>query len=251
MLKIADKVFESHLLMGSARFPDEETRLLALEASGAEIVTVSIRRANINCSENPFLQSLKGYFLLPNTSGCFTAKEAVLIAQLAREALQTNWIKLEVIGEEKTLYPDMSETLKAAAELQKEGFVVLAYCNDDLVFCKKLADMGCAAVMPLASPIGSGMGILNRYNLEIIREKVSIPLIIDAGIGTASDVAIAMEMGMDGVLVNTAIAKADNPVLMGAAMRLACESGRLAYRAGRIPVKRFAESSSPTAGVIR
>ncbi|MCH9627004.1 MAG: Thiazole synthase [Chlamydiales bacterium] len=249
MLTIAGKSFQSRLLIGTARYPDPSTRLKAIEASGAEVVTVSIRRIHV---DEPMITDLTDrFFVLPNTAGCFTAKEAVLTAQLAREALNTNWIKLEVIGDEKTLYPDTSELLKAAHELVKEGFVVLPYCNDDPIVCQKLADLGCAAIMPLAAPIGSGMGILNRYILERIREQISLPLIVDAGLGTASDVAIAMEMGMDGVLVNTAVAKAHDPIQMAHAMRLAVEAGRLAYRAGRIPYQTYATASTPLQGVLR
>lgn len=249
MLVISGKTFQSRLLIGTARYPDPSTRLRAIEASGAEIVTVSMRRIDVN---EPMVTDLTDrFFVLPNTAGCFTAKEAILTAQLAREALNTNWVKLEVIGDERTLYPDTSELLKAALALVKEGFVVLPYCNDDPIVCQKLADLGCAAIMPLASPIGSGMGILNRYILERIRELISLPLIVDAGLGTASDVAIAMEMGMDGVLLNTAVARAHNPVHMAHAMRLACEAGRLAFQAGRIPYQTFATASSPLQGVLR
>ncbi len=249
MLVISGKTFQSRLLIGTARYPDPSTRLRAIEASGAEIVTVSMRRIDVN---EPMVTDLTDrFFVLPNTAGCFTAKEAILTAQLAREALNTNWVKLEVIGDERTLYPDTSELLKAALALVKEGFVVLPYCNDDPIVCQKLADLGCAAIMPLAAPIGSGMGILNRYILERIRELISLPLIVDAGLGTASDVAIAMEMGMDGVLLNTAVARAHNPVHMAHAMRLACEAGRLAFQAGRIPYQTFATASSPLQGVLR
>jgi thiazole synthase len=188
--------------------------------------------------------------ILPNTAGCFTAREAVLTAQLAREALDTNWVKLEVIGDDETLFPDITELLKAAEQLLADGFVVLPYCNDDPITCRKLADMGCAAVMPLGAPIGSGMGIRNPYNLRIIREQCQVPLIVDAGVGTASDVAVAMELGIDGVLLNTAIAQAERPVDMARAMRLAAEAGRLAWRAGRIPKRLYASASSPLDGVI-
>lgn len=252
MFTIADKRFNSRLLIGTARYPDPSTRLQAIDASGAEIVTVSIRRINLkeNRTHN-LMADLKNYFILPNTAGCFTAKEAVLTAHLAREALHTNWIKLEVIGDEKSLYPDSSELLKAASQLIKEGFIVLPYCNDDPIVCQKLADLGSAAVMPLAAPIGSGMGIINRYILERIREQITLPLIIDAGLGTASDVAVAMEMGMDGVLLNTAVARAHHPIQMAKAMRLACEAGRNAYLAGRISIRKFAQASSPLQGIVR
>jgi thiazole synthase len=251
LLKIADHVFESRLIVGTARFPDPETRRQAIKASGAEIVTLSMRRLNVS---QPYgggiLHDLdrSQLFLLPNTAGCFTAKEAILTAQLAREALGTHWIKLEVIGDEKTLYPDTQELLKAASELILQGFIVLPYCNDDLIVCGKLANMGCAAVMPLASPIGSGMGLLNVYNLAIIRQTLSLPIIVDAGIGTASDVARCMEMGMDGVMVNSAIALAEYPIQMAQAMKLACLAGRLAFFGGRIPKKEFASPSSPMEG---
>lgn len=250
--KIAGRTFRSRLLLGSARYPDQQTMLAAIDASGAEIVTVSIRRVNL---VNSCMEAALGHFrqknmlVLPNTAGCYTAKEAILTAQLAREALETNWIKLEVIGNDKTLLPDVVELLKAAEELIHDGFHVMPYCNDDPITCRKLADLGCAAVMPLGSPIGSGMGILNPYNLEIIREEIDIPLILDAGIGTASDAAKAMELGFDGILVNTAVAQAEYPVQMALAMRLACQAGRLAYTSGRIPKKLYADASSPVEGM--
>jgi len=253
-LVIAGKAFTSRLLVGSARFPNPQTMMQAIEASGAEIVTVAIRRVNLaDKSSESILQYLnpQKYFLLPNTAGCYTAKDAVLTAQLAREALETNWVKLEVIGDDETLFPDTVELLKAAEQLIADGFTVLAYCNDDVITCRKLRDMGCAAVMPLASPIGSGMGIRNPYNLQIIREVLpDVPLIIDAGIGTASDAAIAMELGYDGVLLNTAISQAQHPVQMARAMKLAVEAGRLAFEAGRIPRKLYATASSPIEGII-
>jgi thiazole synthase len=252
-LKIADKTFESRLIAGTARYPDPQTMLDALAASGAEMVTVAIRRLKLDdpSEENPInLLGEKDYFVLPNTAGCYTAKEAVLTAQLAREALGHNWIKLEVIGDDETLFPDVSELLIAAEQLLADGFVVLPYCNDDPITCRKLADMGCAAVMPLGAPIGSGMGIRNPYNLQIIREAVDVPLIVDAGVGTASDAAIAMELGSDAILLNTAIAQAKHPVDMARAMRLAVEAGRLAFRAGRIPRKLYATASSPLDGII-
>ena len=252
-LKIGDKVFESRLFLGSARFPDPKTLQISLEESGTEIVTLAIRRLDIKSSHTDgilrYLDTDR-YHLLPNTAGCYTAKDAVLTAQLAREALETNWVKLEVIGDEKTLLPDVVELLKAATELVREGFTVLPYCTDDLISCRKLADIGCAAVMPLASPIGSGMGIQNPYNIQMIREQIDIPLIIDAGIGTASDATIAMELGADAVLVNTAISQAQNPIAMARAMKLSCEGGRLAYLSGRIPRKLYAEASSPLGGLV-
>ena len=252
-LKIADRTLQSRLILGSARYPNPETMLEALRASGTEMVTVAIRRVNLkDTSGESLIQLLRRekYFILPNTAGCFTATEAVLTAHLAREALETNWIKLEVIGDDETLFPDVPELLKAAEQLISEGFVVLPYCNDDPVTCKKLARLGCPAVMPLGAPIGSGMGIRNPYNLRIIREIVDTPVIVDAGVGTASDVAVAMELGCDGVLLNTAVAEAAHPVKMARAMRLAGEAGRLAYLAGRIPKKLYASASSPLEGMI-
>jgi thiazole synthase len=251
-LKIAGRTFRSRLLIGSSGYPDQKTMTACMEASGAEIVTVAIRRINLNSRQGSILQQIDPlrYFLLPNTAGCHTAHEAVLTARLAREALRTNWIKLEVIGDDKTLFPDVIELLHAAEILVRDGFVVLPYCNDDLIVCQKLADLGCAAVMPLGSPIGSGMGLGNLNQLQMIREKIKIPLIIDAGIGTASDAAIAMEIGVDGLLINTAIAKALHPILMAEAMSLACRSGRLAYLGGRIPKKFYAEASSTFEGKI-
>jgi thiazole synthase len=251
-LVIAGRELRSRLIVGTSRYPDPATMLAALEATGTGMVTVAIRRVNLeDGSKESLLAMLRGrYAILPNTAGCYTAKEAVLTARLAREALDTNWIKLEVIGDEDTLFPDVPELLKAAEELLADGFVVLPYCNDDPITCRKLADMGCAAVMPLGAPIGSGMGIRNPYNLRIIREQCSVPLIVDAGVGTASDVAVAMEMGFDGVLLNSAIAQAQRPVDMAHAMRLAVEAGRLAYRAGRIPKRLYARASSPVEGMI-
>lgn len=252
-LKIGQKTFQSRLILGSARYPNPGTMLEALRASGTEMVTVAIRRVNLkDTSGESLLQLLRGekYFILPNTAGCFTAKEAVLTAHLAREALETQWIKLEVIGDDETLFPDVPELLKAAEQLIADGFIVLPYCSDDPVTCKKLVGLGCPAVMPLGAPIGSGMGIRNPYNLRIIREVVDIPVIVDAGVGTASDVAVAMELGCDGVLLNTAVAEAAHPVEMARAMRLASEAGRLAYLAGRIPKKLYASASSPLEGMI-
>lgn len=253
LLTIAGRTFRSRLLIGSAGYPDHQTMAACIEASGAEIVTVAVRRMNLqDRQQSSILQYIDParYFLLPNTAGCYTAREAILTAQLAREALETNWIKLEVIGDEKTLFPDVVELLQAAEALVRDGFIVLPYCNDDLITCLKLADLGCAAVMPLGAPIGSGMGIRNPYNLQIIREQILIPVIVDAGVGTPSDAAIAMELGVDGLLINTAIAKAQHPVLMAEAMALACRSGHLAHIAGRIPKKLYATSSTPFEGKI-
>ena len=252
VLVIAGRELRSRLIVGTSRYPDPATMLAALEATGTGMVTVAIRRVNLeDGSKESLLSMLRGrYAILPNTAGCYTAKEAVLTARLAREALDTHWIKLEVIGDEDTLFPDVPELLKATEELLADGFVVLPYCNDDPITCRKLADMGCAAVMPLGAPIGSGMGIRNPYNLRIIREQCAVPLIVDAGVGTASDVAVAMEMGFDGVLLNSAIAQAQRPVDMAHARRLAVEAGRLAYRAGRIPKRLYARASSPVEGMI-
>jgi len=252
-LIIADRTFRSRLLIGSARYPDLKTMRLAIDASEAEIVTVAIRRINLSeGSEGSILKTLdpKCHFILPNTAGCYTAKEAILCAKLAREALGTNWIKLEVIGDDRTLFPDTVELLKAAEILVLDGFTVLPYCNDDPILCRRLADLGCAAIMPLGSPIGSGMGICNPFNLLIIRETIDLPLIIDAGVGTASDAAIAMEIGADGLLINTAIAGARHPVQMAHAMNLAVRAGRSAYLAGRIPKRLYGAASSPLEGRI-
>jgi thiazole synthase len=254
LLEIAGQKFKSRLILGTSRYPNPEVMLEALEESGTEMVTVAIRRLNLKSGDGE--ESILGlinrskYFILPNTAGCYTAKEAVLTAQLAREVLQTNWIKLEVIGDDETLFPDVPELLKAAEQLLADGFTVLPYCNDDPITCKKLADMGCAAVMPLGAPIGSGMGIRNPYNLQIIRDILSVPLIVDAGVGTASDASVAMELGADGVLMNSAVAGAQHPVMMAKAMRLAVEAGRLAYEAGRIPKRLYAKASSPFEGKI-
>lgn len=253
-LEIAGQKFKSRLILGTSRYPNPQVMLEALEASGTEMITVSIRRLNLNSGngEESILKMIdrSKYFILPNTAGCYTAKDAVLTAQLAREALQTSWVKLEVIGDEETLFPDVAELLKATEQLLMDGFTVLPYCNDDPITCKKLADMGCAAVMPLAAPIGSGMGIRNPYNLKIIRETVKIPLIVDAGVGTASDASLAMELGADGILMNSAVAGAQHPVMMAKAMKLAIEAGRLAFEAGRIPRRLYANASSPVEGMI-
>lgn len=253
-LEIAGQKFNSRLIVGTSRYPNPQVMLEALEVSGTEMITVSIRRLNLKADngQESILNLLdrNKYFILPNTAGCYTAKDAVLTAQLARELLGTSWVKLEVIGDEETLFPDVSELLKAAEQLLIDGFTVLPYCNDDPITCKKLADMGCAAVMPLGAPIGSGMGIRNPYNIMIIRDIVQIPVIVDAGVGTASDASLAMELGVDGVLMNSAIAQAEHPVMMAQAMKLAVESGRLAYEAGRIPRRLYAKASSPVEGII-
>jgi thiazole synthase len=253
-LVIGDYTFSSRLLVGTSRYPNPEVMLEALEATGTELVTVAIRRVNVeNPAPESHLDLLRrgGYQVLPNTAGCYTAREAVLVARLAREALDTDLIKLEVIGDDETLMPDVEQLLDAAKTLVDDGFTVLAYANDDPITCRKLAALGCAAVMPLGSPIGSGMGIVNPYNLRIIREEVEdTPLIVDAGIGTASDATTAMELGYDGVLLNTAIAEAQHPVEMAHAMRMAVEAGRHAHRAGRIPRRLYAQASSPTEGQV-
>lgn len=254
VLTIGDRTFSSRLIVGTSRYPNPQVMLDALEATGTELVTVAIRRVNV---EDPAPEShldlirKGGYEILPNTAGCYTAREAVLVARLAREALGTDLIKLEVIGDDETLMPDVEQLLDAAKTLVDDDFTVLAYSNDDPITCRKLADLGCAAVMPLGSPIGSGMGIVNPYNLRIIRETVEdTPLIVDAGIGTASDAVMAMELGYDGILLNTAIAQAQHPVEMARAMRLAVDAGSKAYLAGRIPRRLYAEASSPVEGRV-
>ena len=248
---IAGKKFSSRFLIGTSRYPNQQVMMDAIEASGAEIVTVAVRRVSQD-SGGEGLYDLLGdkFHLLPNTAGCFTAKDAVLTAELAREALGTNWVKLEVIGDDETLFPDVEQLLRAAEDLVAKGFVVLPYCNDDPITCKKLEDIGCAAVMPLAAPIGSGMGIRNPYNLRIIREQCSLPIIVDAGVGTASDAAVALELGCDGILLNTAVAGARDPIKMAKAMRLGIEAGRYAFEAGRIPRRLYAKASTPTDGAI-
>jgi thiazole synthase len=254
-LTIAGKEYNSRLLVGSGKYRDLEQTRLATEASGAEIITVAIRRVNIGQHANePNLLDVvppSRYTILPNTAGCYNAKDAVYTLQLARELLNGHkLVKLEVLGDEKTLFPNMPETLQAARELVRDGFDVMVYCSDDPIQARMLEDIGCAAIMPLASLIGSGMGILNPWNLSLIIEQAQVPVIVDAGVGTASDAAIAMELGCDGVLMNSAIAGAQDPVRMAGAMRLAVEAGREAYLAGRM-ARRFAASpSSPMAGRI-
>ena len=252
---VAGLTLRSRVLLGTSRYPSLQTLLDALDASGAELVTVAIRRLSLTDAneEESLLGALRqrDVHVLPNTAGCYTAKEAVLTAQLAREALETDLVKLEVIGDDETLYPDAVQLLKAASELINDGFQVLAYCGDDPITARKLADLGCAAVMPLAAPIGSGMGLVNPYALRIIRELLpDTPLVVDAGIGTASDAARAMELGYDGVLLNTAVAGAEHPVMMAGAIRKAVEAGRLAYRAGRIPRRLYAKASTPDTGRV-
>jgi thiazole synthase len=248
---LAGQTLRSRLFVGSAGYPNQQIMLDAISASGAEMVTVAIRRISLEGYAESVVDLLgTDYRLLPNTAGCATVRDAVLTAQLAREALGTDWVKLELIGDRETLYPDVEQLVRAASELVADGFTVLPYCNDDPVTCRKLADVGCAAVMPLGSLIGSGMGIRNPAMLELICARSPVPVILDAGIGTASDAALAMELGCAGVLLNTAIARAHAPVAMAAAMRHAVEAGRLAVRAGRIPKRRYAEASSPELGLI-
>jgi thiazole synthase len=249
-LEIADRTWSSRLIIGTGGFRSLEQTSAAIEAAGAEIVTVALRRIDPEArgSIMDVLEQL-GCFLLPNTAGCYTAHDAVLTAQLAREAFETDWIKLEVIGDDRTLFPEATALLEAAQTLVEDGFVVLPYANDDPVLNRRLEDLGCAAVMPLGAPIGSGMGIRNPYNLSIIVEQASVPVICDAGVGTASDAATAMELGCDGVLMASAIARAEDPVKMAQAMRAAVTAGRLAYEAGRIPRRMYAEASTPTEGL--
>jgi thiazole synthase len=250
-LVIAGERIASRLFIGTAGYPNQQAMLAAIEASGAEIVTMSIRRSSLEGYAESLIDLLGDRFRVrPNTSGCATVKDAVLTAQLAREAVGTDWVKLELIGDRETLYPDVEQLVQAAEELVKDGFTVLPYCNDDPVSCRKLADVGCAAVMPLGSPIGSGMGICNPSNIEMICARSPVPVILDAGIGTASDAVLALELGCDGILLNTAVAKAHDPVRMAQAMRAAVEAGIGARQAGRIPRRRYAEASSPQLGLI-
>ncbi|MCA9756322.1 MAG: thiazole synthase [Candidatus Eisenbacteria bacterium] len=252
-LRIGDRVFSSRLMVGTGKYKSFEETAKALDESGAEIITVAIRRINLDRnSEDSLLRYIdpEKYTLLPNTAGCFSVDDAVLTARLAREALGTDIVKLEVLGDTQTLFPDTRGLLEAAKILVDDGFFVLPYCMDDPIVCKQLVEIGCPAVMPLGAPIGSGLGIRNPYNLRIILETIDVPVIVDAGVGTASDVAVAMELGCDGVLLNTAIAGADDPIAMARAMKLACEAGRLAYESGRIPQKLYANASSPLEGVV-
>lgn len=250
-LTIAGRAFGSRLFLGTAGYPNQQVMLDALEASGSKLATVAIRRISLDGYAESLVDVLAGRVaLLPNTAGCLTAKEAVLTAQLSREALDNSWIKLEVIGDRELLYPDVEELLRATEELVNDGFTVLPYCNDDPVTCRKLADLGAAAVMPLGAFIGSGMGIRNPHAIETICARSPVPVVLDAGIGTASDAARAMELGCSAVLLNTAVSKARDPVLMAAAMRDAVGAGRGAFLAGRMPVRAFAEASSPQLGLI-
>lgn len=253
-LVIAGRTFRSRLIVGTGKYPSHAVMADAHIASGTEMVTVAVRRVNVTDRTK---ESLLDYidtdriFVLPNTAGCYTAEDAIRTAHLGREVGLSNWVKLEVIGDERTLFPDNVALLEATRVLVRDGFVVLPYTNDDPVICRKLEEAGAAAVMPLGAPIGSGLGIQNLHNIQIIREQARVPVIVDAGVGTASDAAIAMEAGADGVLMNTAIALATDPVAMAAAMKLAIEAGRLAFRAGRIPKRTYASASSPVQGTVR
>jgi thiazole synthase len=252
-LVIADRTFSSRLVVGTGKYPSHAVMQGAHLAAGTEMVTVAVRRVDLSARG---VESLMAWidrskiFVLPNTAGCYTADDAVRTARLGREAGLSNWVKLEVIGDEKTLFPDNVALLDATRRLVSEGFVVLPYTNDDPVICRKLAEAGAAAVMPAGAPIGSGLGIQNPNNLLIIKEQATVPVIVDAGVGTASDAAIAMELGADGVLMNTAIAGAADPVMMAGAMKRAVEAGRMAFLAGRIPRRRYASASSPVAGLV-
>ena len=250
---IAGREFRSRLIIGTGKYPTHQIMQAAHEASGADMVTVAVRRVNLtDRSKESLLDYIdpQKYFLLPNTAACYTAEDAIRTARLGREVGLSHWVKLEVIGDEKTLFPDNEALLEATRVLVREGFVVLPYTTDDPVVCRKLEDAGAAAVMPLGAPIGSGLGIQNPNNIRIIKEQARVPVIVDAGVGTASDATFAMELGADAVLMNTAIALAGDPVAMAHAMRLGVEAGRLAFRAGRIPRKAYASASSPLTGVI-
>jgi thiazole synthase len=252
-LKIGSFSFSSRLFVGTGKYKDTAQTEAALEASGAQVVTVALRRVDLQDRSKGSLMSLVTsgrWTILPNTAGCYTAEEAIRTLRLARELGIADLVKLEVIGDPKSLYPDNEQTLEAAKVLVKEGFTVLPYCIDDPIVCKKLEDIGCAAVMPLAAPIGSGLGIRNPYNLAFILEQAKVPVIVDAGVGTASDVAIAMELGCHGVLLNTAIAEAKDPILMAQAMKEAISAGRKAFLAGRMARRRYASASSPVEGVL-
>jgi thiazole synthase len=254
ILTIAGRPFQSRLFVGTGKYRSHQEMARCHEASGSEVVTLAVRRVNLTDRTKESLLDYidrSRFFILPNTAACYTADDAIRTARLGREVGLSNWIKLEVIGDEKTLFPDNEGLLEATRVLVKEGFVVLPYTNDDIVNARKLIDAGAAAVMPLAAPIGSGLGIQNPTNLRIFREAITeVPMIVDAGVGTASDAAIAMELGADGVLMNTAIAAADDSVMMAEAMKLAVQAGRLAYLAGRMPKKQYASASSPLAGVV-
>jgi thiazole synthase len=253
-LVIAGRAFQSRLIVGTGKYKDGPETQAAIEASGAEMVTVAVRRVNLDRSSESLLDYIdpQRYFLLPNTAGCYTAEEAIRAARLGREVGLSDWVKIEVIGDQKTLYPDIQATLEATRVLVKEGFTVLPYTSDDIVFAKRLIDVGAAAVMPLGAPIGSGLGLQNTANLRILREMITeVPLIVDAGVGTASDAAVAMELGFDAVLMNTAIAQAKDPLLMAEAMQHAVLAGRQAFLSGRMPRKLYATASSPLEGISR
>ena len=252
-LVIGGRTFKSRLMVGTGKYRDNETMLHAIEASGAEIVTVAVRRVDLDRRKSEgILHHLdpEQFFLLANTAGCYSSEEAIRYARLAREAGFNDFLKLEVIGDRETLMPDTAGLLEAAKTLVSEGFQVMAYTSDDIVTALRLEDLGCAAVMPLASPIGSGLGLVNPYGIRVIKSRLSVPVIVDAGVGTASDACITMEQGVDGILMNTAIAEAADPVAMATAMRWAVESGRLAYLAGRMPRREIAVPSSPTTGML-
>lgn len=252
-LTIGGRAFRSRLMVGTGKYADNQTMVDAIEASGAEIVTVAVRRVDLDRSQQEgILYHLDPdrFFLLANTAGCFTADEAIRYARLGREAGFNEFVKLEVIGDRETLMPDNAGLIEATATLVQEGFQVMAYTNDDIVTALRLEDAGCATVMPLASPIGSGLGLLNPYHIRAIKQRLSVPVIVDAGVGTASDACVTMEQGVDGILMNTAIAKADDPVAMARAMRLGVEAGRLAYLAGRMERREIAVPSSPTTGLL-
>ena len=250
-MEIGGRIFASRLILGTGKYPDRETMLAALRAARPAMVTVGVRRVELDGGDREGILSAldpEEFFLLPNTAGCHTAEEALRYARLAREARVGDWVKLEVVGDEETLLPDVEETLRAARTLVDEGFTVLAYTNDDLVTALKLEEAGVAAVMPLASPIGSGLGLLNPVNVRLLKRRLEVPVIVDAGVGTASDACETMEQGVDGILMNTAVAEAEEPVRMAEAMRLAVEAGRLAYRAGRMPKREWAVPSTPREG---
>jgi thiazole synthase len=253
-LIIAGRPFSSRLIVGTGKYKSGQETSRAIQASGAEMVTVAVRRVNLDRSKESLLDFIdpKRYFLLPNTAGCYTADEAIRTARLGREVGLSDWVKIEVIGDQQTLYPDVQATIEATRILVKEGFTVLPYTSDDIVVAKRLLDAGASAIMPLGAPIGSGMGIQNQANIQILREMItSVPLIVDAGVGTASDAAVAMELGADAVLMNSGIAHAEDPVLMAAAMKHGVIAGRQAYLAGRMPRKLYATASSPLHGVVR
>ncbi len=253
VLEVAGRKLASRLIIGTGKYETYEQNAKAAEAAGVEMVTVAVRRVNLTDTDKPLLVDYldpKKYVYLPNTAGCFTADEAIRTLRLAREAGGWDLVKLEVLADKKTLYPDMEETLRAAKLLIEDGFEVMVYCSDDPVYARKLEDAGCCAIMPLGSLIGSGLGIINPVNIRLIVEQSSVPVIVDAGVGTASDAAAAMELGCDGVLMNTAIAEAKDPILMASAMKHAVIAGREAYLAGRMPKKRYADPSSPLAGLI-